>query len=284
MHYGFTEEASVQLESPACSGEKPQDAVTFARRKLFQLPLQETPTSSKDEVDHETASRGFSHLGGHGIQTAVPSEREAAVVASTPMQSDWEHRGEDALRRLPQIPQPGKRDSEKCSQATFGMEQKTLPSKGSTLVHAKLLTKSPQEHYLILAFPRIVADYWSSALFSQQLTDAYAQLEKVNGPGLAHYRPGGGSKAGPGHGVIRVSHPRATIHGSMKRGAVGGVHGCPGNALGRGAMFGGSGASRFPRLSSACTKAEKKPASTIHVRFRPQMHFKQVNWCTCICV
>ena len=271
-YYVLIEEASVPLESTACSGEKPQDAVIFARRKLFQLPIQEIPTSSEDERD-QTGSRRFNHLGDHHIHTASPPEREAAMVRSTAMQSDWQQRGEDAPKRFPQIPQHGKSDSEACSQATFGMEQRTIPSKGSnfsTLLHAKLLTKSPQEHYLILTFPRIVTDYWSSALFSQQLTNAYTQLEKVSGPGLTHYRPGGQK-------VIKIGQPGTAVHSSMRRGAVGGVYGCPGNALGRGTMFGGSGATRFPRLSSARTKTEKKPAATIHVRFPPQMHFKQVS-------
>lgn len=271
--YVLTEEASVPLESPACSGEKPQDAVIFARRKLFQLPIQEIPTSSEDKMD-QTGSRGFNHLGDQHIQTASPPEREAAMVPSTAMQSDWQKRGDDAPKRLPQLPhQHGKSDSKGCSQATFGMEQRTIPSKGSnfsTLLHAKLLTKSPQEHYLILTFPRIVADYWSSALFSQQLTNAYTQLEKVSGPGLTYYRPGGQK-------IIKIGQHGTAVHSSMRRGAVGGVYGCPGNALVRGTMFGGSGAARFPRLSSARTKTEKKPASTIHVRFPPQTHFKQVS-------
>ena len=268
------------MESPTFSGEKPQDAVIFARRKLFQLPIQEIPTSSEDEVDYKAASTGLSILSGHGKETAVPFERETAAIPSAAMQSDWQHRGEDTLRRLPLISKPCRKDFEKCSQATFEVEQRAIPSKGSnfsTLLHAKLLTKSPQEHYLILAFPRIVADYWSSALFAQQLTDAYAQLEKVSGPGLTHYRPGGGSKAGLGHRVIRIGQPGTAIRSSMKRGAVGGAYGCPGNALGRGAIVGCSGASQFPRLSSAHTTAGKKSASMIHVRYPPQMHFKQVS-------
>ena len=71
-YYVLIEEASVPLESTACSGEKPQDAVIFARRKLFQLPIQEIPTSSEDEMD-QTGSRRFNHLGDHHIQTASTS-------------------------------------------------------------------------------------------------------------------------------------------------------------------------------------------------------------------
>lgn len=276
------------MESPTFSGEKPQDAIIFARRKLFQLPIQEIATISEDEVEHEAASKGLSSLGVCDTQTTVPFEREAGVAPNTAVQSDWQHKGEDTLMRLPQISRSGWRDSQKYSQATLGMEQKLALSMGSnctTLLHAKLLSKSPQEHYLILSFPRIVADYWSSALFAQQLSDAYTQLEKVSAPGLTHYRPGDSTKAGPGHRVIRISQPGTSIHSGVNRGAVGGAYGRLGNTRGRGAIAGGGGASRFPRLSSAHTKSGKKAASMIHVRFPPQMHFKQVSSVfVCVCM
>ena len=230
-------------------------------------------------MEHEAATKGLSTLGVCDTQATAAFERETAVAPNTAVQGDWQQRGEDTLMRLPQISRPGWRDSEKYSQATLGIEQKSTLSMGSrftTLLHAKLLSKSPQEHYLILSFPRIVADYWSSALFAQQLTDAYTQLEKLNAPGLTHYRPGDSKKAGPGQ-KIRIGPPGTSIHSSMNRGVVGGVYGRLGNTLGRGAVAGVGGASRFPRLSSARTKSGKKAASMINVRFPPQMHFKQVS-------
>ena len=47
----------------------------------------------------------------------------------------------------------------------------------NTLVRAKLLQYSPQDHLLVLSFSRLICDYWSSCLFLQQLSKAYAQLE-----------------------------------------------------------------------------------------------------------
>lgn len=277
------------MESPTFSGEKPQDAIIFARRKLFQLPIQEIAASNEDEGEHEAVSKGLSSLGVCDTQATVTFEREAVVAPNTAVRSDWHHR-EDTLKRLPHITRDrsGWRDSQKYSQATLGMEQKSplsMESNCTTLLHAKLLSKSPQEHYLILSFPRIVADYWSSALFAQQLSDAYTQLEKVSAPGLTHYRPGDGKKAGPGHRVIRIGPPGTAICSGVNRGAVGGAYGRLGNARGRGAIAGGGGASRFPRLSSARTKSGKKAASMIHVRFPPQMHFKQVSSVfVCVCM
>lgn len=46
-----------------------------------------------------------------------------------------------------------------------------------TLMRAKLLQYSPQDHLLVLSFSRLVCDYWSSCLFLQQLSQIYTQLE-----------------------------------------------------------------------------------------------------------
>ena len=46
-----------------------------------------------------------------------------------------------------------------------------------TLVRAKLLQYSLHDYLLVLSFSRLVCDYWSSCLFLQQLSKAYAQLE-----------------------------------------------------------------------------------------------------------
>ena len=47
-----------------------------------------------------------------------------------------------------------------------------------TLVRAKLIVCSPQDHLLVLTFSRLVCDYWSSCLFLQQLSQSYTQLEQ----------------------------------------------------------------------------------------------------------
>ena len=52
------------------------------------------------------------------------------------------------------------------------------------LMRARLVSKGVHEHILVLSFPRIICDFWSSCLFAKQLTDAYIQLEKS-----ASYRP-----------------------------------------------------------------------------------------------
>ena len=47
----------------------------------------------------------------------------------------------------------------------------------TTLMCAKLLQYSQQDHLLVLSFSRLVCDYWSSCLFLQQLSRTYTQLE-----------------------------------------------------------------------------------------------------------
>ena len=52
------------------------------------------------------------------------------------------------------------------------------------LMRARLVSKNTQTHYLVLSFPRIICDFWSSCLLMQQVADAYNKLEKN-----ATYRP-----------------------------------------------------------------------------------------------
>ena len=52
------------------------------------------------------------------------------------------------------------------------------------LMRARLVSKGVHEHILVLSFPRIICDFWSSCLFAKRLADAYINLEKC-----ASYRP-----------------------------------------------------------------------------------------------
>lgn len=54
----------------------------------------------------------------------------------------------------------------------------------SLLMRARLVSMGVHEHIIVLSFPRIICDFWSSCLFSKQLADAYINLEKS-----ASYRP-----------------------------------------------------------------------------------------------
>ncbi len=63
----------------------------------------------------------------------------------------------------------------------------TTPEEAASLralMRARLIQKGPQEHILVISFPRVICDFWSSCLFMQQLTEAYFKLEKS-----ASYRP-----------------------------------------------------------------------------------------------
>lgn len=58
---------------------------------------------------------------------------------------------------------------------TMNSKEKDWPYK--TLMRAKLLQYSLQDHLLVLSFSRLVCDYWSSCLFLQQVSKVYTQLE-----------------------------------------------------------------------------------------------------------
>ncbi len=74
------------------------------------------------------------------------------------------------------------------------------------LMRARLVQKAPQEHILVLSFPRVICDFWSSCLFMLQLTEAYSKLEKSTSyrPSLAAVRIE--SKR---HGVMRAYEKKA---------------------------------------------------------------------------
>ena len=147
-----------------------------------------------------------------------------------------------------------------------------------TFMHAKVLSKSSQEHHLILSFPQIIADFWSTCLFMQQLSDAYSQLDKAIG------NLGLNKTITPNPHSLRRS--LATSHGQRgspySRPAGLGVSGYSdtsrGIPLGRIPI---GGPNRFPRISSARPKTGKLKAGSmvdmINVRYPAKLHFKQVG-------
>ena len=231
-----------------------------ARRQLFVIPVVED-TSSTDcwEGDDDNLVENGEVW---SLVSLQESEGLPPVVAKNkdtlPSRGVWEpHQGfpDQNIARLPHI------HSKNTDQDGFPHKSPEMEGKFQTLMRCKLLTKSHHEHYLILSFPPIVGDYWSSALFVQQLADAYAQIEKVNAPGMQ--RPL--QKVG-GH----LTHHRGPSN-QLPGGIASTRHGY--NApVGRG--------SRFPRLSSARPKTGQQKGTSIvdavHFRFPAKRHFMQV--------
>ena len=91
------------------------------------------------------------------------------------------------------LPTHQKEQPADTTQATTTSEGSQLPSlthlspddkDAPLLMRARLVSKGVHEHILVLSFPRIICDFWSSCLFAKQLADAYIHLEKS-----ASYRP-----------------------------------------------------------------------------------------------
>ena len=71
------------------------------------------------------------------------------------------------------------------------LNQSDAMSEGTPLLmRARLVSKKHQEHILVLSFPRVICDFWSSCLFVQQLADAYSKLQKSSSyrPSVAAWR------------------------------------------------------------------------------------------------
>ena len=68
--------------------------------------------------------------------------------------------------------------------------QSLVDEQPKILMRARLVRESVHDATLVLSFPRIVCDYWSSCLFVLQLVDVYAKLERssLHRPSLAASR------------------------------------------------------------------------------------------------
>ena len=127
------------------SYEKPSELVTLARRKVFDIPIkQSTKISSPVEGTHYVNDDQIDdNLSIVSYKDELPKPK--AIQPPTLYGS---------LPKLKNDEQP------------------------AALVKVKLVTKSAQDFLLVVSFPRVVCDYWSSCLFIQQLVEVYSKLEK----------------------------------------------------------------------------------------------------------
>lgn len=174
--------AKVIIESPVVGHEKPEDLILMARRKLFSLPMSNSlvATSPDSDCSDKVANAlslvsvagsdlgeqspilqhsglrkkvSFAQLHPTHLQDQAATTTQAATTSEVPQLPSLEHLS------------PDDRDS-------------------PLLMRARLVSKGVHEHILVLSFPRIICDFWSSCLFAKQLADAYIHLEKS-----ASYRP-----------------------------------------------------------------------------------------------
>jgi hypothetical protein len=162
---------SVNLESPVVSHEKPETLVTNARRKPFPLPMRNDLVASGD--------------GGEGGKVL-----SIVSLASSKNSDDSEEGKPPKRRHLPsavkksvtfgQITELQVERDEKSVQRALPVTQEEETTR-AVLMRARLVQESVREATLVLSFPRIICDFWSSSLFVRQLAEAYGQLERASG-------------------------------------------------------------------------------------------------------
>ncbi len=164
----------MNLDSPVVGHEHPDDLIMNARRKIFHLPVRNGMVPSTEDSNPPTDDLAMTVFS----MTSVSDSSNASKSPGT---------GRALSKRVsfaPPNPLPDKPTLPPPLPSIDQSSQSTEES-SSLLLRAKISSKSYQEHILVLSFPRIVCDYWSSCLFTFQLCDAYTKLEKSS-----TYRPG----------------------------------------------------------------------------------------------
>ena len=165
----------------------------MARRRLFSLPMSNNLVAAIPESDcNDNVANVFSLVsvaGSETIEEQLPalqySEGLRKKVSFAQLLPDSRcnqpavtntHPTTTTNTEVPQLP----------SLTHLSPDDKDAP----LLMRARLVSKGVHEHILVLSFPRIVCDFWSSCLFVKQLADAYIHLEKraSHHPSLAAMR------------------------------------------------------------------------------------------------
>ena len=167
-----------QMETPL-SYEKPAELITLARRKAFQIPVMNHSLSIAS-VEPNSCNTHFDFDDRMSIVSVGKEETEIRTKAVT-FQETKNHA--PCFPKLPSLNDVG--------------------NSHSAHMRVKLITKNSSDHILIVSFPCVVCDFWSSCLFIQQLSDTYAQLEKA-----PSYRP---SLA-----AVRILNKRKETYNTLK--------------------------------------------------------------------
>ena len=172
-------EVKVNIESPVVGHEKPEDLVMMARRKLFHLPMSNNLVAvSPDSDSSDNVPNALSVVSVAGSELHV-GERSPLLQLRKKVSFAQNHLPLDLVQKQddPGISSTTELPSLLSSSVT---DEKEAP----VLMRARLVSTRAHEHILVLSFPRVICDFWSSCLFAKQLADAYISLEK-----RASYRP-----------------------------------------------------------------------------------------------
>lgn len=170
--------AKVNIESPVVGHEKIEDLVMTARRKLFHLPMSNNlvaTTPDSDSGDNMPNALSVVSVAGSELAERSPTihlRKKVSFAQERPLLAHLQMQpAVTSVSKAPQLP-----SLLSCSSS----DEKEAP----LLMRARLVSMGVHEHIIVLSFPRIICDFWSSCLFAKQLADAYINLEKS-----ASYRP-----------------------------------------------------------------------------------------------
>ena len=192
----------VELDIPVMGHEQPEDLILNARRKIFVI-------NTNDDILSGAVAFPTQRLGGdRGNAEKLPpamsltSVGDADFLNSTDNSPTSESSQEQqssrkrvvSFAKMEAEETAGKRSEDTSlshhpRHTQLPVLSPSIPSSRqdqskSPLLRARLVSKSTSRHILVISFPRIICDFWSSCLFIQQLADIYSKLEKA-----ASYRP-----------------------------------------------------------------------------------------------
>lgn len=172
-------EASVTLESPVIGHESPDDLIMNARRKCFPLPMRNdiVPSARGESCPADDLAVNVFSV------TSVTGGSDSSDASRSPGM------GRTLSKRVSFLPpnplvKPPPTILPQLGLPNIDLSLQDSAQSAQPLLRAKLSSKNTQDHILVLSFPRIVCDHWSSCLFVYQLCDAYSKLEKSSA-----YRP-----------------------------------------------------------------------------------------------
>ena len=186
----LTGRISVSLESPIVGHEKPDTLIINARRKLFSLSMHRDLVSGTGSHD-ERRAEGEGSVSVVSVESSRNSEdgceKDTArqkPISFLPSSSKKSVTFGDVTAIWQGPPDAKPHHLQPLQAPRSSIEQHKI------LIRARLVRESVHDSTLVLSFPRIICDYWSSCLFVQQLADVYAKLEKssTHRPSLAAKR------------------------------------------------------------------------------------------------
>lgn len=197
--------------------ETPDVLITNARRKLFSLCMSSDLVPSSCE-------------GGGGGEEGEGKNMSLVSLASN---SDDCNRKDKACWKPYHLPSLAKKSVTFGHVTTLHPERpldttpshlpalqthNTIEEEHTILIRARLVRESVHDATLVLSFPRIICDYWSSCLFVQQLTEVYTQLEKssVRRPSLAAKRMEAKRREVSGRHGRQERRPQSRYHGVVR--------------------------------------------------------------------